>query len=228
MYEEHEIDNQKWFPNVRVSDPLGQFLLGVRSAQYRHRSLTLVRSLQVFSLPHTVVVRAPQSQQSHQSLAGPSLHDEPVWRLGYGGDVEEPEDGEAGEHQAGDPPVEAQVGGNDGKAEAEVDQNPGTAVDGGSDIGRGDLTDVAGYGGVLHPTGQAVQHLAEVEDGRGPPQAGTEEPGGEERTDQQDSDLAAQVGGHQTSRDLAPDHRDTEETGQPDHLAGAHGDHVAP
>ena len=53
---------------------------------------------------------------------------------------------------------------------------------------------------------QAVKDLAEVEDSPGLAQAGTEEARGEERTDQEDANLATQVGGYQTSRDLATNH----------------------
>ena len=82
----------------------------------------------MISLPQTVVVGSPEPHQSLQSLPGPSLHDEPVRGLGYCEDVEEPQQWQDGEHQAGVAPVEAQVGGDDGKAEAEGDQNPPSTV----------------------------------------------------------------------------------------------------
>ena len=58
--------------------------------------------------------------------------------------MEEAEEGEAGENEAGLTPMEADVGCYDWQADAQGDEDPRSAVDGGSNPGRRHLTEVAG------------------------------------------------------------------------------------
>ena len=97
------------------------------------------------SLSHTVVVRPPQSHEGLQRLQTPALHHQPVGRLRDGEDVQEPEDWQAGEYEAGVTPVEAKVSGKDWKTDPHGHYDAGSAVDGGPEAGRGDLTEVGGH-----------------------------------------------------------------------------------